>query len=176
MSLFPGPVDIDIVWAPIFESDRYIDGERLSYFSPAAGGPSGGMVLAGKPEKTLEHGEWALRLSRTIRAVEVALYGYLGRYHQPLGFDADAGVATFPDGRTVTAEKGLAATRVKVYTAAGELETVVAAPDRFDELPNGPLILLDVAVDAAGRVVVLDPNRRQVRVFTPREREGGEDR
>jgi hypothetical protein len=86
------------------------------------------------------------------------------------------GVATFPDGRTVTAEKGLAATRVKVYTAAGELETVVAAPDRFDELPNGPMILLDVAVDAADRVIVLDPNRRQVRVFTPRTREGGEDR
>mgnify|MGYP001826318076 CR=1 FL=1 len=74
-----------------------------------------------------------------------------------------------------TAEKGLAATRVKVYDAKGGLESVVAPPGLFDERPNGPVIVLDVAIDSAGRVLVLDPSRRQVRVFTPRTREGGDD-
>lgn len=78
-------------------------------------------------------------------------------------------IAMLPDGRTVTAEKGLATTRVKVYDGKGQLQSVVAARDQFDVLPDGPPIVLDVAVDAGGRVLVLDPHRRQVRVFTAKE-------
>ena len=72
-------------------------------------------------------------------------------------------------GDTVTAEKGLGATRVKVYDEDGELASVVAGPSAFDEpLDTSPLVL-DVAVDSTGRILVLDPGRRQVRVFTPKE-------
>lgn len=79
-------------------------------------------------------------------------------------------VAVFADGRTVTAEKGLTSTRVKVFDARGQLLGVVADRDRFDVRPDGPPIVLDVAVDGQGRVLVLDPHRRQVRLFTERER------
>lgn len=79
-------------------------------------------------------------------------------------------IAVTEGGQIVTAEKGLAATRVKVYAPDGELDSVVAGPDRFDERPDGPPIVLDVAVDPAGRVLVLDPARRQVRVFERRSR------
>lgn len=71
--------------------------------------------------------------------------------------------AIAPDGTVVTAEKGLP--RVKVYAADGTLLGVVAGPRAFDEGTVG----LDVAVDAAGRVLVLDAGRGQVRVFVRRK-------
>ncbi len=78
-----------------------------------------------------------------------------------------------PDGSTVTAEKGMGVTRVKVYDAEGKLESIVAAPQQFDEPKDGPPIVLDVALDDEGRIFVLDPIRKQVRVFT---RKTGDDR
>lgn len=69
-------------------------------------------------------------------------------------------------GRFVTSEKGLP--RVKVYSADGVLEAVVAGPDAFREGAVG----LDLAVDPAGRILVLDPGEGVVRVFEPVE---GED-
>jgi hypothetical protein len=73
----------------------------------------------------------------------------------------------------VAAEKGLAATRVKVYGVDGKLDNLVANLDAFDERPDGPAIVLDVAVDSQGRVLVLDPARRQVRTFVPKPPEVG---
>jgi hypothetical protein len=64
----------------------------------------------------------------------------------------------------VTSEKGWV--RVKVYGPGGELESVVAGPDRFDEETLQP----DLALDSKGRVLVLDPKRRRVRVFEERKR------
>ncbi|MBM4040712.1 MAG: hypothetical protein FJ290_19585 [Planctomycetes bacterium] len=68
-------------------------------------------------------------------------------------------IAVLPDGRFVTAEKGIP--RVKVYSADGKFECVVAAPDRFDK----DVVGLDLAADSKGRVLVLDPQARKVRVF-----------
>ena len=61
------------------------------------------------------------------------------------------------DGRFVTAEKGVV--RVKLYSGAGKLQTVVAGPQHFRDTP------VDLAVDARGRVLVLDGRRKSVRVF-----------
>jgi sugar lactone lactonase YvrE len=68
-------------------------------------------------------------------------------------------IALLPDGRLVTSEKGLP--RVKVYSADGELLSVVAPPAAFADAAAG----LDVAADSQGRVYVLDPIARKVRVF-----------
>lgn len=73
------------------------------------------------------------------------------------------GIALLPDGAVVTAEKGLP--RVKVFRAAGEMETVVAGPDDFAPVTSEARASiptdtghdgLDVAVDGSGRVAVLD--------------------
>lgn len=66
-------------------------------------------------------------------------------------------IAVLPDGRFVTAEKGI--TRVKIYTGQGRLQTVVAGPQHLAETPA------DLAVLPDGRVLVLDPVERCVRVF-----------
>jgi len=79
------------------------------------------------------------------------------------------GLALLPDGRCVTCEKGLP--RVKVYSANGTFECVVAGVESFPEnwlkcsLADCTVGGLDAAVDAAGHVYVLDLVNADVRVM-----------
>lgn len=85
-----------------------------------------------------------------------------------------AHIALLPDGSTVTLEKGLL--RIKVFSPQGEFRCWVAGPDFFgdaeamttetrdDERTPVP----DLAVDARGRIVVLDSGRRKVFVLEPK--------
>jgi len=84
-----------------------------------------------------------------------------------IGVDADAGrFAGF-----VTSEKGT--TRVKLYDARGGFVGIVAGHESFarhDQVLSGrpagqPFAALDVAVDAAGRIAVLDPVLNRVRLY-----------
>jgi len=72
-------------------------------------------------------------------------------------------VHLLPDGRYLTCEKGLP--RVKIYSAQGQFECVVAGPESFPEnakagaisdKSDGMLGGLDATVDSRGRVCVLD--------------------
>ena len=63
------------------------------------------------------------------------------------------------DGSFVTSEKAIP--RVKIYSPSGEFVCIVAGPDKFDDGTKG----LDLAVDSRNRVYVLDPSRKQIRVF-----------
>ena len=81
-------------------------------------------------------------------------------------------IAVLPGGHLVTSEKGLP--RIKVYTPEGELASVVAPPPStggrtgpaaFAEGTTG----LDVAADSRGRIWVLDPVARKVRLFTRKQ-------
>lgn len=64
----------------------------------------------------------------------------------------------------VTSEKGIV--RVKIYDQHGKYQGVVAAPDQFEEVAHAP----DVCVDENRRVILLDFDRKQVRIFKPKER------
>jgi hypothetical protein len=68
-------------------------------------------------------------------------------------------IAVRPDGSFVTSEKGIE--RVKVYDAKGGFYCVVAGAEAFSAGVKG----MDLAVDGAGRVLVLDPSRKTIRVF-----------
>ena len=63
------------------------------------------------------------------------------------------------DGSFVTSEKGIP--RVKVYNRLGNLVSIVAGADQFDEGTVG----LDLAKDSSQRIYVLDPRRKMVRIF-----------
>jgi len=67
--------------------------------------------------------------------------------------------AILEDGSFVTSEKGIP--RIKIYDRLGRLASVVAGSDRFNEGTVG----LDLALDSAQRILVLDPARRAVRIF-----------
>jgi hypothetical protein len=76
--------------------------------------------------------------------------------------------ALLEDGSFVTSEKGIP--RVKITNRAGLPAAVVAGPDQFAEGTVG----LDLAVDSGGRILVLDPVRKAVRIFI--EKKGEEKR
>ena len=80
--------------------------------------------------------------------------------------------AVLPSGEIVTSEKGVP--RVKVYSEFGEFQCVVAGPQQLDvaqsELGDPRAVqakaVFDVASDSQGRVLVLDPRKKIVRIFT----------
>lgn len=85
-------------------------------------------------------------------------------------------LAILPDGSFVTAEKGLV--RVKTYDADGRFVNVVAGPEQLEW--TGPMRVcntpaecqtqsFDVAVDAEGRIYVLDLSRNVIRIFEKNE-------
>jgi hypothetical protein len=95
----------------------------------------------------------------------MAIDGFCGCCN-PVNFDV------LPDGRFVTCEKGLP--RIKVYGPEGEFESVVAGPEAFAQnakscslngLSNCRTGGMDVAADSRGRVIVMDPVERVVRIF-----------
>jgi len=87
-----------------------------------------------------------------------------------------ADFAVLPDGGFITSEKGLA--RVKVYDSQGTFVGVVAGPDQLLE-GGTPYIAelpekrraggFDVAVDPAGRVLILDRINNAVRFYTKKK-------
>lgn len=85
VSRFGEAFNVDLVAMPLFNPDEYLTGERLSFFSPAAGAvvapdpPLG----ADEPSASLANTEWALRLFRNLEGTELAVYGFYGFYHQP---------------------------------------------------------------------------------------------
>jgi DNA-binding beta-propeller fold protein YncE len=68
-------------------------------------------------------------------------------------------MAIMQDGSFVTSEKGIA--RVKVYNRIGELISVVASAEQFDDGTEG----LDIAIDSNQKIYILDPKRKQIRIF-----------
>lgn len=81
--LYTSAVNFDAVITPRFNPDRYIDGERLSYYNPAAGGVVGesASVRADVPDDP----ELALRAYRLVGSWETALYAYFGFWKSPNG-------------------------------------------------------------------------------------------
>lgn len=83
-------------------------------------------------------------------------------------------IAILPDGRIVTSEKG--EPRVKVYEKEGAFLGVVAGPECFPppaavDARTAERPPSDVATDSRGRILVLDPVRRDVRIFVPKTKE-----
>ena len=78
-------------------------------------------------------------------------------------------IAPLPDGRIVTAEKGIP--RVKVYSVHGAFESVVAGMEAFPENAkvceggDSERAALDVAVDSRGDIFILDLVAGDIRVM-----------
>ncbi len=64
-----------------------------------------------------------------------------------------------PDNSFITSEKGMP--RIKLYDQHGVFKGIVASPDMFDNGFHAP----DVTVDAEERILALDYDRKQVKIF-----------
>ena len=99
VSLFPAAFNIDLVYVPRFDPDRYIRGERISYFNPSLGRFAGQDAIVDPllPDDWGDDAEYALRLSKNLGGYELSLYGYDGYWKSPSGFDPVTGRASFPE-------------------------------------------------------------------------------
>lgn len=98
LGLFTDVANVDLVLTPRFDPDRYVRGERLSFYDPSLGRQAGrdAAQQPSVPDDWFADGELALRVHKNLDAVELAAYAYVGRWKSPAGFDPVAGRATFP--------------------------------------------------------------------------------
>jgi len=99
ISAFTKAVNLDIVYTPRFDPDRFINGRRLSYWSSPMGSLAGNnaIVHTDKPNRWFRDDEIAARLYKNINNYEFALYGYRGYWKSPGGQNATMSQAIFPD-------------------------------------------------------------------------------
>ena len=97
-SFYDSRLNADVVYTPRFDADRYIDGERISFYNPALGRITGdsNVVRAKIPNDWFSDDEVALRLHRIIKGYEFAAYGYDGFWKSPGGMDPVTGKVVFP--------------------------------------------------------------------------------
>lgn len=98
LTRFGSAFNVDLVWTPVFEPDDYITGERFSFFSALAGRNVAPRppLSAIEPDESLENGEVALRIFRTIESTEYAVYAYRGFFKQPSSLTPDLEPAFAP--------------------------------------------------------------------------------
>ena len=96
-SFFNDIANVDFVYTPQFDSDRYITGEYISYWNGNLGRRAGrdAIVHSDKPDRWFTDDEFAARIYKNINNYEVALYGYWGFWKSP-GGQTPSGKATFP--------------------------------------------------------------------------------
>lgn len=97
VSLFGDRANLDFVYTPKFDPDRFISGERVSYWNSTLGRTAGqdAKIHTDRPNRWFRDSEFAARLYKNINNYEVALYGYRGYFKSPGG---EAGTqAIFPD-------------------------------------------------------------------------------
>ena len=98
ISLLSDLANLDVVYTPSFDADRYLTGRRISFWNPSLGRQSGrdAVIHTDVPNEWFDDQEWAARLKKTIQGYELAAYGYWGYWKSPAGMDPVTGRATFP--------------------------------------------------------------------------------
>jgi len=129
ISLFGETANLDIAYTPRFDPDRYINGERISYWNSNLGSTAGqnAIVHTDKPNDWFRDSEIAARLYKNISNYELALYGYHGYWKSPAGMNSSMSQAIFPDlnvyGGSVrgTIGKGIDNAEIGYYESADDL-------------------------------------------------------
>lgn len=78
-------VNLDIVWVPVFDSDRFVDGDPVVFYNPLLQRVSGDEIDVIKPNDLFEDSEIHLRANRRWNGYEWAIYGYHGFWNSPSG-------------------------------------------------------------------------------------------
>lgn len=144
VSLFSDAANLDLVYVPRFDADRYIDGRRISYYNPMLARRAGrdAVIDAQEPDSWFRDDEFAARAYRTVGAYELALYGYYGFWKSPAGVDPATLAPTFPRLAVYGASaRGPAAGGIGNVEAA-YYDSVQDRPGDDPFVPNGQVRLL----------------------------------
>lgn len=136
VSLFPDFANIDLVFVPLFNADRYVRGERLVFWHPGMQRLIGtdDAIAVEDRNSWFRDVELALRVSRNVGGVELAAYGYSGFWKSPEGMDPLSGKATFP-------RLNVWGTSARGALAGGIANTEIAYYDsRDDQNGDDPLV------------------------------------
>ena len=98
ISLFSNMANLDIVYTPRFSPDRFIDGQRISFFDRSLNGLRDGNnpLPISMPTRRFQDDELSIRANRSFGAYEGALYYYSGFWKSPAGQDTTSREAIFP--------------------------------------------------------------------------------
>ena len=100
VSVFLPSLSLDLVAIPSFTPDNVLTGERLSFFDGLSNrtvGKDANLTLV-KPKRIPGNTEVAGRLSGEVGSYELALYGFRGFFHSPLGVkDPARGELFYPE-------------------------------------------------------------------------------
>ncbi len=129
VSLFGDWANLDIIYTPRFDHDRFIRGERISYWNANLQRLAGqdAVVHTDKPNDWFRDSEIAARLFKNIDNYELALYGYHGFWKSPGGQNTTMTQAIFPDlnvyGASVRGAlgKGIANAEIGYYESTDDL-------------------------------------------------------
>jgi len=90
--------NLNLVYTPRFDPDRFIEGKRLSYWNAGLGRVAGeeNRIDAREPDDWFDDDEIALRAYRNFSGYEAAVYSYFGYWKSPAGQDPVAGDYLFP--------------------------------------------------------------------------------
>ena len=91
---------LDFTYLPDFTPDKFITGERFSFYSV----PSQSQVAAADAFALSQttNGTYAIKFSKSVNSAELALYGYKGYWNNPYGIN-EFGEAYFPELNSVGA-------------------------------------------------------------------------
>lgn len=82
-TLYTNGVSIDFAWTPEFTADKYLTGERFSFYSPQV------MQQVAPAENfnvdQTNKAQWSTRIATAKNGIEYALYGYHGFWTTPVG-------------------------------------------------------------------------------------------
>lgn len=98
MGFYSDAINVNLVYTPRFDSDRSVNGSRLSYYSPISDEIVGNqhVVMTDKPDRIWQEDEWALRVYRQFSSVELSAYAYRGYWKSPAGFNPSTMQASYP--------------------------------------------------------------------------------
>lgn len=92
-------LNLDLVYTPCLDHDRFPGGQRLSYYNSFLGRRAGedAVIRTDTPNQWFEDDEIAFRVYRNLAGVELAAYGYTGYWKSPSGMDPESMNALFTE-------------------------------------------------------------------------------
>lgn len=91
--------NLDIVYTPRFDADRYVEGSRLSFWNLMYNRKTGeaDVIDVDRPDDWFDDDEIAFRLFENVRGYELAAYYYDGFWKSPAGMNQLTGEYAFPE-------------------------------------------------------------------------------